>query len=145
MTVKHSTGDTQGAWRQRVPGPQLPGVVSGVTFLTGIWLVLAPSTWDYGSTPGATAARWNDMIIGALLMTIGYVRLRRAVHLTPVTVTGVALGTWLLIAPFALGYDGATSPTLQDVAAGLLIIGLTMTGHLVVTGEAERQSNGGHP
>ncbi len=145
MIVKHSAGNTQSLWRQRVPGPQLPGVVSGVTFLTGVWLVLAPSTWDYGDTPGALSARWNDVIIGALLMTIGYVRLRRAVHLTPVTVIGVALGTWLLIAPFALGYGDATGPTLQDVATGLLIVGLTMTGQLVVTGEAERQRNGGHP
>lgn len=151
MIVKNPAGDTQGVWRQRVPGPQFPGVVSGVTFLTGLWLVLAPSIWDYGGTPGALAARWNDVIVGLLLTTIGYLRLRRAAHLTPVTATGVALGTWLLIAPFAMGYDEATGPTLQDISAGLLIISLTMTGHLVatggvtggVTGAEERQRNGG--
>ncbi|MFI7674184.1 SPW repeat protein [Actinophytocola sp. NPDC049390] len=145
MTDEHTTADKRASWRQRVPGPQLPGAVGGGTFLTGVWLVLAPPSWGYGAMSAAATTHWNDVVVGACLMTVGYLRLRGAVRLTPMTVAGLVLGLWLAIAPFALGYDEATSTTLQDIAAGLLVIGLTMTGHLAVTGETERQSNGRHP
>lgn len=46
-------------WQQRVPGPQLPGLISGVTLMLGIWLVATPLLWAYGDTGGGFDARWT--------------------------------------------------------------------------------------
>jgi hypothetical protein len=62
---------TPTAWQQRIPGPQLPGFVSAVTLVAGIWLLLAPVVWDYGNTAGRFDAQRNALLTGLLLTAVG--------------------------------------------------------------------------
>jgi hypothetical protein len=124
--------DGTGLWQQRVPGPQLPGLISGVTLLAGIWLVLAPYVWSYGDTGGGFDARWNDVLTGVAVAAAGYARLARPVRLITVTVVSVVFGVWLAIAPFALEYNLGADPTratVNDVLVGTLVTGLALVGY----------------
>jgi len=120
------------AWRQRVPGPQLPGFVTGVTLLAGLWLLLAPAVLGYRDTGGGFDARSNDLLIGLVLTVVGLARLSGRVRLAAATAPALACGLWLIIAPFALAYGlGANSSaaTANDMLLGLMIGVVTVVGH----------------
>lgn len=117
---------------QRVPGPQLPGLVSGVTLLLGVWLVLAPFALEY-DIDTIVDARWHHALVGSALAVVGYVRLTRPVRLIPVTVAGLVLGVWLTIAPFALAFDVVSDDmrvVLSEVIVGVVITSLTFVGYI---------------
>lgn len=124
--------DHANAWRQPVPGPQLPGVVTGVTLLAGVWLLLAPALLGYGNPGGGFGPRWNDMLVGVLLVVVGATRLTRFARLAPVTVASVGLGTWLVVAPFVLAYGfGPHSAlvTFNDLVVGATVGFVAVLGH----------------
>lgn len=117
---------------QRVPGPQLPGFVSGVTLLLGVWLVLAPFVWEY-DIDALVDARWHDTLVGSALAVVGYIRLTRPIRLIPVTVAGLVLGVWLTIAPFALAFDVVSDGmrvVLSEVIVGVVVTSLTLVGYI---------------
>jgi peptidoglycan/LPS O-acetylase OafA/YrhL len=118
-------------WQQRVEGPQVPGLVSGVTLLLGMWLVAVPFAWTYGATEGGFDARWNDVLTGLAVAAVGLVRLTRRVRLVTASALGVLLGGWLIIAPFLLDYGfgaDSTRATVNDVLVGVTIAGLVILG-----------------
>lgn len=124
-------------WQQRVPGPQLPGLISGVTLMLGIWLAATPLVWAYGDTDGGFDARRNDALVGLALTAVGVARLTRPVRLVTATVVGGLLGGWLIIAPFLLHYGfgpDSTRATLNDVLVGLVVAGLSVIGYLSARG-----------
>lgn len=121
------------AWRQRIPGPQLPGFVSGVTLLVGLWLLLAPAVWNYGGTGGGLDARWNDLLVGLLITAVGVSRLAGRIRLAPAGLIAGLAGLWLIAAPFALAYGfgtDSTRATANDMLIGLLIVTVTAAGHI---------------
>lgn len=123
----------EGPWRQRVPGPQLPGLVTGITLMLGVWLVLAPTFWTYGDTGGGFDARVNDVLAGVAVTALAVARLAGPVRLIAVTGAGVLLGGWLIVAPFLLEYGfgaDSTSATINDVVVGVNLVGLTVLGYL---------------
>jgi len=120
-------------WQQRVPGPQLPGLISGVTLMLGIWLAATPQLWAYGDTGGGFDARRNDAFVGLALTALGVARLARPIRLVTATVVGGLLGGWLIIAPFLLGYGfgpDSTRATLNDMLVGLIVAALSVIGYL---------------
>jgi hypothetical protein len=120
-------------WQQRVPGPKLPGLISGVTLLLGIWLAATPLLWAYGDTGGGFDARWNDALVGLALTALGVARLTRPVRLMSTTTVGGLLGGWLIIAPLLLGYGfgpDSTRATLNDMLVGVIVAGLSVIGYL---------------
>lgn len=120
-------------WRQRVPGPQLPGLVSGVLLASGVWLVLAPFVLSYGSTGSGFGARWNDVLVGLALTATAVARLTGAVRLGVASAVPLLLGLWLLMAPLVLAYGlraGSTQATLNDMVVGLLVAAMATLGYV---------------
>jgi hypothetical protein len=120
------------AWQQRIPGPQLPGFVSAVTLIFGVWLLLAPAVWDYGDTGGGFDARWNALLTGLLVTIVGVARLARWIPVGVASLLALLAGGWLFVAPFALAYGfgaDSTRATLNDVLIGTTLIVVTLLGH----------------
>lgn len=128
-------------WRQRLPGPQLPGLVTGITLMLGVWLVVAPSFWTYGDTGGGFDARSNDLLAGVAVTALAVARLVGSARLVTVTGAGLLLGGWLILAPFLLEYGfgaDSTRATLSDVVVGVNLVGLTVLSYL--DGRARNES-----
>ncbi|KAA0015878.1 SPW repeat domain-containing protein [Antrihabitans cavernicola] len=121
---------TADAWRQKVPGPQLQGVVSGVTLVSGIWLATTPLVWTYGNGV-AFDARWNDVPVGLALATLGVLRLTLPIRLVISTALGVGLGVWLTVAPFLLDYGFSVDSTRATLNSLLVAVaGLALCGFI---------------
>ncbi|SDD38924.1 SPW repeat domain-containing protein [Actinokineospora iranica] len=117
---------------RRIPGPQLPGLVSGVTLVLGCGLVVLSLHGDYG-TPTGFDAPWNDRIAGLAAAALGLVRVMRKTTLLAATTLGAVLGIWLLTAPMLVDYGFGVESTLAtgaDVVAGVAIASLSVLGHL---------------
>ncbi|MDQ3404486.1 MAG: hypothetical protein M3548_14035 [Actinomycetota bacterium] len=125
----------------RVPGPQVPGLVSGVTLVLGCWLVVQSIDSVYGPS-----AVWNDRLTGAAATVLGLARATRMIRLSTATAVGLAIGLWLVVAPLVLDYGfirDSTTATLTDAAAGATILVLTMIGHLrAIDPETRRDTSG---
>jgi hypothetical protein len=98
-----------------------------MVLLLGIWLITVPLAWAYGGSESWLDAKWNDMIVGIALASIGLIRLIRPVlpATTPILVT--TLGIWLITAPLLAGYGfgaDSTPATVNDVLAGTIATSL---------------------
>ncbi|WP_222914476.1 SPW repeat protein [Natrinema sp. SYSU A 869] len=95
-----------------------PRLAASGNCLLGCWLITAPFVFAV-----AGIARWNDVLVGtAVAVVAGYnyasVRSRRPPSATGAGVVAV-LGCWLVVAPFALGFEG---PALwNDVVVGTVM------------------------
>lgn len=92
--------------------PRIPNTI------LGIWLMAAPAVLNYGSDHPAGI---NDRIIGPLVVTFAVVAMSEV--LFPLRRANYALGAWLLIAPWVLGYlGGPVSAIVNSLVVGVLII-----------------------
>ena len=82
--------------------------------LVGIWVFISP--WVLGTTTSAVAA-WNAWIIGAAIAVVALAVLATAGY--PAAWISVALGIWLFISPWVLGYTG-----IRDGAWNAWILGV---------------------
>lgn len=122
-----------GFWQQRVPGPQVQGMVSGVLLVSGFWLATGPFLWTYDAPVDGLDPRWNQALVGVGLIILAAARLIRPVRLATATACGAMLGLWLMIAPFVLDYGlGADSvrATVMDLLLGALVAGLAMLSYI---------------
>lgn len=120
------------ASRDPIPGPQLPGLVSGVTIVLGCWLIVLSIHGDYGAPAGFDAA-WNDRLVGAATLALGILRALGRTPLMFATVAGTSIGGWLVLAPLLLDYGfsaDSTLATLSDFAIGATVAALTVAGAL---------------
>lgn len=118
--------------RDVIPGPQLPGAVTGVTIALGWWLIVLSTHGDYGAPTGFDAV-WNDRLVGLVAVALGVLRALGRVPLTVATAAGTAVGGWLVLAPLLLDYGFSTDSTLAtltDFAIGVTITALTVAGAL---------------
>ena len=92
-----------------------------VTALLGAWLVLSP--WAVGFADHQ-AAMFNFVAVGALLMAaaIGAIVVPKAWE----EWTEVVLGAWLVVSPWALGFDGIALAMQNAVFTGTLVIVLSL-------------------
>lgn len=97
------------------------------TIVLGVWEMLAPVIFGYSSRIDAL---WNGLLCGALLILLGIGALRTARDETRRILNGwmIAAGVWLVLAPFILGYGGATAAVWNDVIVGIIGVVLGWTG-----------------
>jgi hypothetical protein len=94
-----------------------------LTLVAGLWLICAPYTLSYTETARSLDGYWNDALAGAVIGLAALVRLADPLGAVAVRVGVLALGCWLVAAPFLLGYGGADAPraTANEMVTGVLV------------------------
>lgn len=102
---------------------------SAVTFLAGVWLVLAPFVLDYAPADSGIGAYWNDLVVGVAIAMLAIVRAVAPSNVPWFSIVNVVLGAWLIVAPFVLEYEGAHEGVSigNDLAVGLVVIVMAAT------------------
>jgi hypothetical protein len=95
--------------------------LSGLVALVGLWELIAAFTLGYSSS---TAALWNAILVGIALVVLGAWAAVSNEEATDRSLDWVnfALGIWLIIAPFILGYRSVTVAITNDVIAGIIVV-----------------------
>jgi hypothetical protein len=90
----------------------------------GLWLIAAPFVLGYPTTGTAFRAYWNDVAVG--LAVVGVLVPRVAVPArtaSRLTAAALALGAWLVAAPFALGFAAdVVRAAVNDVLVGIALV-----------------------
>ncbi len=84
------------------------------TLALGVWLFISPGFLDFNTLQAATA---NTAALGAILTVLGGIAMR--IPRKWVLWSIIACGAWLVVAPFALGFQGESTPMWNSVACGL--------------------------
>ncbi len=87
-----------------------------LTAIMGVWLLASPDFLSY-----AGSARVNNQIVGAWITTFGLIAMSESVR--AVRWANVALGAWLICAPFNLEYPDERA--IGSIAIGLAVIALS--------------------
>jgi hypothetical protein len=103
------------------------GRAANLTLLAGIWLVISGISLNYHET-GMFDAYWSDVVVGTALAVIALVCLVTPAITGSLTLTRVALGGWLVAAPFVLGYSDVSKPRWNDIAVGIVVMSLAIVG-----------------
>jgi hypothetical protein len=92
-------------------------MASGFNIVLGIWLIIAPFLLAVSQ-----AAMWNDITVGVLVLLLTGTRVSKpTVGTKSASWTNAAIGLWLILAPFILGY-GNTAAMWNDVIVGFLVL-----------------------
>lgn len=99
-------------------------LASWATLAAGLWVLIAP--WVLTFAGYAPRARANDLVLGALVASMGATRVfgnYRSGRLNQlISALTVLPGIWLIAAPFVLGYTDRTRPMVSDIIAGIAVI-----------------------
>lgn len=87
-----------------------------VNLVLGAWLVLAPF---FGVGAANDAAAWNAYISGGLVAIFAIASLARWQPWEEWV--NLAIGLWLIAAPFALGFWALAAPTWNQIIVGLAV------------------------
>ncbi|HSI21431.1 MAG TPA: SPW repeat protein [Methylophilaceae bacterium] len=92
-----------------------------LNLILGLWLIASPWVLPYSAE---TYATWNAIIIGTLvvLLAVSEVYMLKAWE----EWTSVALGVWLMISPWILGFSGNTMAMWNAVGVGLAVAVLAL-------------------
>ncbi|MCW8193923.1 SPW repeat protein [Proteobacteria bacterium 005FR1] len=120
-------------------------LASGLNILLGIWLIAAPWVLGYSGEP----AMWNESLVGIAVIVVAAIKLASPIRLAKISWVNVALGVWLIIAPFVLhpgtplGAVEGVSPALwNDIVVGIFIVVLSyLSAGMVTTREKPGRSS----
>jgi hypothetical protein len=96
--------------------------ISSVLMLAGVWLILAPYLLGYVSQEAATSDILSGIAVG-VLASIGALAATRS---RATAWLSLAVGVWLLLAPFVLGYTAEQTPFWNDIIMGAVVIALSI-------------------
>jgi hypothetical protein len=92
--------------------------------LAGIWLVIAAFAFNYAFTLAGEAGKWNNFACGVVIALVALVELFTQRTLPWLGLINVAVGFWLIVAPFALGYPAAgprDAAKTNEMIVGVLV------------------------
>ncbi|HEX5415873.1 MAG TPA: SPW repeat protein [Chloroflexota bacterium] len=104
-------------------------LANGLNALAGIWVFFAPFLLGYSLVAPATI---NDVIVGFIVAVFSGLRFFGAFGAVWLSLINAALGVWLILSPFILGYQGV--PLVNDVILGFIIAILGTWSTLVSQG-----------
>lgn len=88
-----------------------------VSLILGIWLFFSPWLLDFRSSMPAQS--WNFFIVGiAFIVFAGYALNLRTIWEEWVN---LALGVWMIISPWALGYSANAAARDDAIAVGIIV------------------------
>lgn len=105
---------------------------SGLNAVAGVWLIASPFVLGHA---GVAAAMWNEIVVGAIVLAVGLVRLTQPQKMRGISWVNAVLGVWLIAAPFVLNYHTAGYAMWNDVVLGVLITALAVWSALPVSGK----------
>lgn len=122
--------------------PEFAYTPSAFVAVAGLWLVSAPFVLDHRGTGGGFDSRWNDIVVGAVLIIVAMIRVIAPIGTGRLSLINVALGWWLVVAPFALGHSGtgARAATWNDIIVGVIVV--MVAGVSFFTAEPRRSTGG---
>ncbi len=146
--IPSSRVDEEGL-RRVYPGSSIPDGTSGstpddsisastanaVTFLAGVWLVASPFVLRYTATGDGFDGYWNDVTIGGVIALLGLVRAVVQRDVPTFRVVNIALGGWLIAAPWVLAYNegrDAVTATTNDMIVGSVILVAAATSSVLI-------------
>jgi hypothetical protein len=100
----------------------MASVISAINVLLGVWLVIAPWALGYGAQ---TNAVWNQTVVGVAISVLAMVRVAGVPNTRALSAAVMALGAWLVIAPFVFSYDQVADPEViywNDIVVGALLV-----------------------
>jgi SPW repeat-containing protein len=133
------TTHTIPAPRRLHPNRPLASTIDIAKAIVGIWLFVSTTALTpHAISQGTTAPLLNNMIVGGVLLLTSVAAamgssstddvMRPAHRRTWSYLTG-ALGVWLIISPWILGYGGTSKVAMNDVICGLVLIVLAATNY----------------
>jgi hypothetical protein len=117
-------GSRQGPVRQLIS--EMLHTPSELVVVAGTWLIVAPLVLDHDAANIAFLG-WNDVIVGLLLVGLAALRVVMPDGTAPLSLITMALGVWLVFAPFVRGYHVAPLATLNDILIGATVAALAWT------------------
>lgn len=102
--------------KYNVPLHQMAVWAQGLASLVGVWIILAPAALGLSET-----VRMHDRIVGPFVAAFACIAMWEVTR--PLRWINVALGAWLLIAPWILGFE--TPATINTTITGVGLIGLS--------------------
>lgn len=92
----------------------------GGNLLLGVWLFLSPWAMNYAA--GMPLSAWNATLLGAAIVLLAAV----AMYMPRVWEEGInmALGVWLVISPWVLGFAAEKNVMMNAVISGILVAAL---------------------
>lgn len=125
-------------------GPaRVASTVSGLNVLVGLWLIVAPWVLNYRNTGDGFNGYWNDVVIGIAIAVLALARTAAPRSFEGLSWVNIALGIWLIIAPFVLAYNiGTDAPAARwnDIACGIVVLVLASVS--VAATQRSRQQAG---
>ena len=91
------------------------------SFLLGVWLIVSPWILQFREVEMAV---WNAWILGVIVAVAAVAALARY-HEWEEWVS-LALGAWLVVSPWVLGFTATTAALWSHVIVGLLVAGMAV-------------------
>lgn len=106
---------------------------STINIILGIWLIISP--WVYGfATAAAAGAAWSSVIVGALVLIFGAVRVSSPHTRTGFSWANIVLGVWTVLSPWIFGQSANMGYLLNSVIVGAAVVALSIwSGSATVT------------
>lgn len=89
--------------------------------LAGVWLIAAPFVLNFEQN---NAAQWNHVIVGIVVAALAGVRASDPDHREGISWMNVALGVWMIAAPFVLDYAAVEAAQTNSIVVGAVILAL---------------------
>ena len=89
---------------------------------------------------GTTAFLWNGLIVGIAVMALAVAATlsKDPQNIKAMNWITAALGMWLLLAPFILGYSVLAAALWSDIISGIVILGLSAWAESALPNAIER-------
>jgi len=121
-----NTAQLHSRWRDRI------------MLLFGAWLAVSPYVPGFATT--ASLAMWSTLVAGLVLIAMSALAIWKQKAWEEWLL--LALGVWLLVAPFALGFLGLTNAAINSVVMGVLVGGDAIWSLINIRGHG---GHGGRP
>lgn len=114
--------------------PVTARVASGLAFVAGVWLAVAPIALGYAPAGGGFEGYGHDLLVGGVIAITAFIRVIAPKHLPVLSLLHIAFGTWLILAPAVLGYEGwpgsATATIVSVVVGGVVVTAAAVSAGL---------------
>lgn len=89
--------------------------------MAGLWLIAAPFVLNFGANE---MAQWNHVIVGAAVLVFAGIRAFDPDEREGISWASAALGVWLIVSPFVLGYAQLNPARNSSIITGLIVLAL---------------------